>query len=67
VILVLIVATPTLIMWGCKDDWVLPKYGVRFHRLLPNSRLITYPGLGHLPMLEDPRTTARDAEKILTH
>lgn len=57
--------TPTLILWGQKDDWVRPKYGHRFDELIAHSRLIIYPGLGHMPMLERPRRTARDARSFL--
>lgn len=56
---------PTLILWGANDDWVLPKYGHRFQALIPNAQLITYPGLGHLPMLESPEATSRDARTFL--
>ena len=52
---------PTLIMWGAQDTWVPPEHAERFRRDIPGSRLVIYPGLGHLPMEEDPGTTARDA------
>jgi pimeloyl-ACP methyl ester carboxylesterase len=56
---------PTLVVWGGSDDWVLPKYGRRFVRLIPHAQLITYPGVGHLPMLEIPKRSARDARSFL--
>ncbi|HYO39210.1 MAG TPA: alpha/beta hydrolase [Nocardioidaceae bacterium] len=56
---------PTLIQWGAEDDWVLPKYGQRMDDLIPNSQLVIYPGLGHLPMTEAPLVTARDAAAFL--
>src|SRR3712207_1893045 len=59
------ISQPTLIQWGAEDDWVLPKYGQRMHDLIPNSQLVTYPGLGHLPMAEAPTVTARDAAAFL--
>jgi pimeloyl-ACP methyl ester carboxylesterase len=57
--------TPTLILWGAKDTWVLPKYAGRFHEDIPGSRLIEYPELGHVPMEEDPVLTAGDARRFL--
>lgn len=53
--------TPTLIMWGEKDNWVSPKLAKRFNSDLPNSQLIMYPGVGHIPMEEIPEQTAEDA------
>ena len=52
---------PTLVMWGERDTWVPPAHARRFRADIPDSRLVVYPGLGHLPMEEDPATTARDA------
>jgi triacylglycerol lipase len=51
-------ATPTLIVWGDRDN-VLDVSGAEIlHRALPNSELEIMPGVGHLPMLEAPRPTA---------
>jgi pimeloyl-ACP methyl ester carboxylesterase len=46
---------PTLILWGAGDPWILPKYAERFHAAIPGSRLVMLPGLGHLPMEENPQ------------
>jgi pimeloyl-ACP methyl ester carboxylesterase len=56
---------PTLIMWGAQDTWVPLSMGERFRQDIPGSELIVYPNLGHLPMEEDPVTTARDAMAFL--
>ena len=56
---------PTLIQWGARDDWVLPRYGREYDRRIPDSRLITYPQVGHMPMLEEPDRTAADARAFL--
>lgn len=57
---------PTLIMWGSEDKkWIDVSHADLFDELLPDSRVIIYPGLGHLPMEEDPVTTARDALDFL--
>ncbi|MEI7445385.1 MAG: alpha/beta hydrolase [Burkholderiales bacterium] len=52
---------PTLIQWGEADAWIPMSHAERFRQDIPNSRLVVYPGLGHLPMEEDPDTTVRDA------
>jgi len=56
---------PTLIMWGGQDTWVPLSMGERFKLDIADSELIVYPNLGHLPMEEDPVTTARDALDFL--
>jgi len=56
---------PTLIMWGALDEWVPLEHAERFRRDIPDSRLVIYPNLGHLPMEEDPVTTVRDASAFL--
>ncbi len=53
-------ATPALIVWGAEDKVLSPAASVVMQKLLPNSRVIMMPGLGHVPMLEDPVRCARD-------
>jgi len=52
--------TPTLIVWGEKDRVIHPATAEVLHKLLPNSEVILMQGLGHLPMLENPRQSAED-------
>ena len=52
--------TRTLIVWGEKDRAINVATADILHKLLPNSQVITLPGIGHLPMLEQPRKTAGD-------
>jgi pimeloyl-ACP methyl ester carboxylesterase len=59
------VAAPTLILWGAQDRWVPISHAERFRHDIPDSRLVIYPTLGHLPMEEDPETTARDVLRFL--
>lgn len=59
------ISTPALIMWGELDTWVDPKLAARFNEDLPNSELIMYPGVGHIPMEEIPEQTAQDAKQYL--
>jgi pimeloyl-ACP methyl ester carboxylesterase len=57
--------TPTLILWGSRDTWVLPKYADWFAARLPDATLHVLPGLGHMPMAEDPTTTVAAIETFL--
>ena len=50
--------TPTLIVWGDQDRVLDVSAAEILHRALPNSRLITMPRVGHLPMVEALRRTA---------
>jgi pimeloyl-ACP methyl ester carboxylesterase len=53
-------ATPTLIVWG-EDDRVFHVATAEILRgLLPNSRVVVMPGVGHVPMMERPRQCAED-------
>jgi pimeloyl-ACP methyl ester carboxylesterase len=51
---------PTLILWGEKDEWIPIDYAYRFDIQIPNSDLIIYEGVGHIPMEELPQETAQD-------
>lgn len=58
------VQIPALIVWG-QEDRVLDVSGAQIlHRALQRSTLIVMPGIGHLPMLEDPWASARDYRKF---
>ena len=57
---------PTLILWGETDSWIPLRHGRRFQELIPGSKLIVYPDIGHVPMEEIPRETARDTDLFLT-
>ncbi len=59
------ITVPTLILWGGLDDWIPPVDGYRFHEAIAGSELRVYPGLGHVPMEEAPRRTARDVREFL--
>lgn len=51
------IRVPTLILWGAKDRLIPPRWGQAFHQAIPGSRLVTFPGLGHVPQEEDPAAT----------
>ena len=56
---------PTLVLWGEADTFVPVDHAARFQEDIPGSRLIVYPGVGHVPMEEIPAQTARDARAFL--
>ena len=47
------IAAETLLIWGEADTWVALANGQALADLLPSSRLITYPNIGHQPMEEN--------------
>jgi pimeloyl-ACP methyl ester carboxylesterase len=59
------VRAPTLILWGSLDRLIPVEHAERFHRAIPGSALIVYPGVGHLPMEEIPERSAADASRFL--
>ncbi len=56
--------TPTLIVWGDKDRVINPATAEILHKMMPASEVIMMKGLGHLPMLEEPRQSAEDYLKF---
>jgi len=54
------IETPALIVWGV-DDRVHHHAGAdALHAILPHSRIVRMPGIGHLPVVEAPRLCAED-------
>lgn len=56
---------PVLILWGARDTLIPVKAANWFKQALPDSKLIVYSDLGHIPMEEDPARTARDVRQWL--
>lgn len=48
------VTNPTLIVVGSEDGATPPVLAEEAHRLIPDSRLVELPGVGHAPQLQDP-------------
>lgn len=48
------IRVPTLVLWGARDHWILPKYGEQLRDRIPGAKLVVLEGLGHVPMEEDP-------------
>lgn len=56
---------PTLILWGSRDHWILPKYGEAFRDRIPGAKLVMLEGLGHVPMEEDPAASVAPVKEML--
>ncbi len=56
---------PSLVLWGEADTWIPIQNAYLFHDALPNDSLITYKGVGHVPMEEIGEQTVKDAIKFL--
>ncbi|WP_300426148.1 alpha/beta hydrolase [uncultured Thalassolituus sp.] len=59
------IQTPTLVMWGEQDEWTTDRVMRQFKVNLPNMTFVSYEAVGHLPMEELPRQSARDAYNYL--
>jgi pimeloyl-ACP methyl ester carboxylesterase len=57
----------TLIVWGDLDTFVSVDSAYRFEEGIPNSTLVVYPGIGHLPFQEALIESLRDVEAFLTN
>ncbi len=60
------ISVPTLILWGEEDTWVPIDAAYVFDEKIPNSTLITYADVGHIPMEEVPNQSAGDLRTFLT-
>lgn len=56
---------PVLLMWGEEDLWVPLEIMEKFREDLPSAQVVTYEGVGHMPMEELPVQSARDASGFL--
>ncbi len=54
------VTCPVLLAWGTRDRIIpLPRYSQRLRNMLPDAEWVELPGLGHVPMADDPALVAR--------
>lgn len=56
--------TPALIVFGDQDRAINPATADILHTLMPNSEVMIMKGLGHLPMIEQPRLASADYLKF---
>ncbi|MEX0298348.1 MAG: alpha/beta fold hydrolase [Kordiimonas sp.] len=56
---------PTLIMWGEQDVVIPLDVGEELHKRIDNSKLKIFKDLGHIPMEENPKKTAKAADNFL--
>jgi pimeloyl-ACP methyl ester carboxylesterase len=59
-------SVPTLLMWGGNDSAVYASSAVPLAKYFSNSRLIVFPGVGHLPYEECPEEFNRALIEFLT-
>ena len=52
-------AAPTLVLWGAEDRVTDPSGAEVVKRLLPRAQIAILPGVGHIPMIEAPKQSAR--------
>ncbi len=60
------VRVPTLVMWGEEDRLVHPSTARVWADGIAGARTVTYPGVGHMPMLEVPALSAADFRAFLS-
>ncbi len=54
------VTCPVLLAWGTLDRMIpSPRYSRRLRNLLPNAEWVDLPGVGHIPMVDNPELVAR--------
>jgi pimeloyl-ACP methyl ester carboxylesterase len=59
------VSTPTLLLWGEKDQLIPYANSADYVRVLPNARLVSFPDLGHVPHEEAPAESLKPLESFL--
>lgn len=52
------ISTPTLILWGDKDNLISVENAAQFHNDIKNSKVEIYENIGHVPMEEAPQKVA---------
>ena len=59
------ITQPVLLLFGDKDPLTPPEVAERFHKLLPDSYLKMYQGVGHMTQMEVTEQTAQDVLAFL--
>jgi abhydrolase domain-containing protein 6 len=59
-------SVPVLLLWGERDRLLDISSAEVWKKGIPGAQLITYPELGHMPMLEDASRSSRDVLDFIT-
>lgn len=59
------ITAPTLLLWGDRDAMIPPANAQDYLAAIPHSRLVSLPGLGHVPQEESPATSLAPVESFL--
>lgn len=59
------ITVPTLLLWGTQDSLIPIANAQDYLRAMPQARLVTIPGVGHLPMEEAPAVSFRALRAFL--
>ncbi|MGQ3056293.1 MAG: alpha/beta fold hydrolase [Nevskia sp.] len=61
------ITVPVLVMWGDQDRLVHRSAAEVWARGIPGAQRVSYPDLGHMPMVEDPARSAADVRTFIGH
>lgn len=56
---------PVLIIWGEADPWIPLEHASRLQQQMPQAVVVTFPGLGHVPMEENAAATVQPVQRFL--
>ena len=59
------IKVPTLLLWGEEDQVTTMEVAEMFHKLIPNSQLVTIKKCGHAPMIEHPEWFSEQVRRFL--
>lgn len=59
------ITLPILILWGREDISIRARFAYRLHKDLPNSRLIIYSNVGHMPQEEVPHKVSNAIKRFI--
>lgn len=60
-----VLTQPTLVMWGKEDALIPASTATQFAEVVPNTTVIIYDDVGHIPMEEIPERSATDVREFL--
>jgi pimeloyl-ACP methyl ester carboxylesterase len=52
--------TPTLVLWGEQDGWLVPEFGQRLAESIPDARLVRVANAGHFLPEDQPRSVSKE-------